>query len=62
MHFSYRLEARMRYATLLYLCVGKGRSRSLIVTEHGRLGIAPEVALEGDIITLLLGGDAPIAL
>jgi hypothetical protein len=51
---EYRKLARQ----VLYSC----NRRSLIVTEHGNLGLAPARAQPGDIVCVLFGCPAPLAL
>ena len=53
---------RVRYGVLLHSLVKARRSRAIFVTESGRLGIAPHKVLPGDVITMLLGGQAPVVL
>ena len=53
---------RVRYGVLLHSLVKARRSRVIFVTESGRLGIAPDKVLPGDVITMLLGGEVPVVL
>ena len=53
---------RVRYGVLLHSLVKARRSRAIFVTRSGRLGIAPDKVLPGDVITLLLGGEVPVVL
>ena len=34
----------------------------MVIAEHGYLGLAPDSARKGDIVTLLLGGEVPIVI
>ena len=53
---------RVRYGVLLHSLVKARRSRAIFVTGSGRLGIAPDKVLPGDVITMLLGGEVPVVL
>ena len=53
---------RVRYGVLLHSLVKARRSRVIFITEGGRLSIASDKVLPGDIITMLLGGKVPIVL
>ena len=53
---------RVRYGVLLHSQVKARRSRAIFVTEGGRLGIAPDKVLPGDVITMLLGGQVHVVL
>lgn len=55
-------NGRLRYGVLLHSLVKARKSRVIFVTEGGRLGIAPDTVLPGDIITMLLGGEVPVVL
>ena len=53
---------RVRYGVLLHSLVKARRSRVIFITEGGRLGIASDKVLPGDMITMLLGGEVPVVL
>ena len=53
---------RVRYGVLLHSLVRARRSRVILITKGGRLGIASDKVVPGDIITLLLGGQVPVVL
>ena len=53
---------RVRYGVLLHSLVKARRSRAIFVTGSGRLGIASDKILPGDVITMLLGGEVPVVL
>lgn len=55
-------DGRLKYGVLLYTLMSSRKSRSIIVTEGGRLGIASDNVLPGDVITMLLGGEVPIVV
>lgn len=55
-------DGRLKYGVLLYTLVISRKSRNILVTEGGRLGIASDNVLPGDVITMLLGGEVPVVL
>lgn len=61
-NFSDGERGRLRYGRLLHSLISMRMSRTMIVTESGRLGMASENVRIGDVITMLLGGEAPVVL
>ena len=55
-------DVEIRYEALMQSLLEAIRSRSIIISESGRLGIASDDVLPGDVIAMLLGGEVPIAL
>ena len=55
-------DGRLRYEVLIHLLVESVKDRSIIVSEHGRLGMAWNNVLPGDVIAMLLGGVVPFVL
>ena len=55
-------RGRLRYGVLLHSMIRMRRSRTVIVTASGRLGMASDNVRTGDVITMLLGGEVPIVL
>ena len=53
---------RVRYGVLIHSLVKARRSRVIFITEEGRLGIASDKVLPGDMITMLLGGKVSVVL
>lgn len=53
---------RIRYGVLLHSLVRARRSRVIFITEGGRLGIATDKVVPGDMISMLLGGQVPLVL
>lgn len=55
-------NGKFKYDVLLYILVKSRKSRSIIVTEGGRLGITSDNVFPGDVITMLLGDEVPFVL
>ena len=55
-------DGKLRYEVLVRSFIELVNSQSIIISESGRLGIASDEVLSGDVIAMLLGGEVPVLL
>ena len=60
--FSNGPDGRLKYEVLVKSFIELVEFQSIVVSESGRLGIACDDVLPGDVIAMLLGGEVPVAL
>lgn len=61
-HASDGQDEHMRLGVLLHILIKKASLKKFVFMDHGHMGMAPENSRQGDIVTLLLGGDTPLTL
>ena len=55
-------QGRLDYGRLVHAIASNRRSRNILVSQKGRLGMASDKLREGDVIAMLLGGEVPLVL